>query len=98
MALQTLKFRPNVTNPDETKLGYAIFNGSAWDYPYWVFRTQLKFDTSSKEDFPKTMTQVVEALRGDALRVAMGLGNKELLQEHCKTKLMDEMKINLSDD
>ena len=46
----------------------------------------------SNEDVPKTMAQVVESLRSDALRVAMDMGIEELLHERGKTKLMDEMK------
>ena len=41
------------------------------------------------------MAQVVEALRGDALRVAMDIGNTELVHERGKTKLIEDMKKSI---
>ena len=49
MALQTLKFRQDARFPDETKFGFVVFNGAAWEYPFWLFRCELKFETQKQE-------------------------------------------------
>ena len=86
MAVQSLKFQSNTRLPEETKAGFVVWNGNAADYPYWKFRTSTKFFAlkhAKKGDYePKVcevMVSVTEALRGDALTVAMNIGMDKLL-------------------
>ena len=69
-ALQSLRYNPNAKGPEETKFGYVIYDGSPVDYHHWRYRTQLKVDASSKEDMKKTILNIVESLRGQALQQA----------------------------
>ena len=49
MAVASLRYRPNAQNPEENKLGYIIYNGSAVDFHHWKFRTELKI-ACAKDD------------------------------------------------
>ena len=80
MAVASLRYRPNSAAPEENKFGYIVFSGDAVDYYSWLFRTELKFKVTKDEEFSKTMTNVIENLRGDALSVAMEIGMDELLK------------------
>ena len=72
MAVKSCCFNSNLKLPEETKTGYVIWDGNAYDYPYWKYRTNLKFKAISHTkatDYPskfcETMVAVGEALRGD---------------------------------
>ena len=69
-----MRYRPNATVPDETKGGYVIYSGSAYEFHHWQFRTELKMSVSKEEDVPKTASSIVEFLRGEALSIAMTVG------------------------
>ena len=78
MAVNSLRYRPNATVPDETKAGYVIYSGNAYEFHHWQFRTELKMSVSKEEDVPKTASQIVESLRGEALSIAMTVGLSEI--------------------
>ena len=82
MAIKSCTFNANLELPEETKTGYVIWDGNAFDYPYWKYRTNLKFKAIKHHktaDYPtkfcETMIAVGEALRGDALTVQMDCGD-----------------------
>ena len=93
-ALQSLRYNPHARVPEETKFGYVIFDGSPVDYHHWRFRTKLKVDASSKDDMKKTILNIVESLRGQALQQAEDIGNDDLLKEDGSgvTKLLENMR------
>ena len=78
-AIKSLAYRPNMVQPDETKAGFVMYSGSAKDYHFWDFKTELKMETCTDEkDFRKTVNQLIESLSGDALRIATAIGVKAL--------------------
>ena len=79
MAVQSLRYRPNAAVPEENKFGYVVFTGEAVEYHHWYFRTKLKLNVASADDFQKVMSNIIENLRGDALNVAMEIGVDRLL-------------------
>ena len=93
MAVSSLRYRPNFNTPEESKFGFIVFSGEPHEYH---FRSELKLMTTSKEDFQKTMTNIIENLRGDALNVAMEVGVEHLLDPDtgCK-KLFDSMLAHI---
>ena len=79
MALQALKYH-HASSSEETKAGFYIYNGRPDLFGEWTFRTETRWNTTKEEDKNKTMSQIVEALRGDAAQVAMDIGTEELLR------------------
>ena len=80
-ALQSLKFKPDMGNVEETKWGYVIFSGKPVEYAQWLFRSKAKLMVSTAEDKRKTINSIVESLRGDAMQVAMRIPLETLLAE-----------------
>ena len=80
-ALQSLRYNPHAKGPEETKFGFVVYDGSPVDYHHWRYRTQLKVDASNKDDMKKTILNIVESLRGQALQQAEDIGNANLLKE-----------------
>ena len=81
MAVNSLRYRPNANAPDETKSGFVIYAGSAYEFHHWAFRTEMKMKVCKEEDVPRTASQVVESLRGEALSLAMSVGITELTKD-----------------
>ena len=81
MAVASLRFRLNSSLPEESKSGYVIFDGNPCDYHHWFFRTQLKIRTTKEDEMSRTIQQIVENLRSDALNVAMEIGLDILLDD-----------------
>ena len=59
-ALRSLWYRPNQPVPDESKNGFVYYNGSANDFHYWDFKTELKFAALKAEDIPREVHQLDE--------------------------------------
>ena len=93
MAVASLKFRPTAIAPEESKFGFVVFSGEPHEYHNWHFRTQLKLKTTSKDDFQKTMTNIIENLRGDALNVAIEVGVDVLLNPNSGEKELFEHMV-----
>ena len=51
-------------------------------------RTNLKLDATKTEDMPKTLREVIENLRGDALSAPIEIGTAALLAKGGNNKLM----------
>ena len=79
MALASLRY-DSASKVEDTKSGFYIFNGDAQFFDEWHFRTGIRWMSSKDEDKPKTMSQIIEALRGDAASVAMDIGKDVLMQ------------------
>ena len=95
MAVASLRYRPNASLPEESKFGYVVFSGDPVDYHHWCFRTELKFATCKDEDAPRTMREVIENLKGDALAVAIEIGSAALLADTGKKKLIAAMLAHI---
>ena len=79
MAAASLRYRPAAATAEESKSGYIVFDGSPQEFHHEAFRTNLKFDTPNEADMPRTMREVIENLRGDALSATIEIGTTELL-------------------
>ena len=77
MAVTSLRYDPGNTI-EESKSGNYIYDGSASRFHEWSFRAGMRVRCSKEEDLKKTMSMIVEALRGEAAQVAMDLGLDEL--------------------
>ena len=80
MAVNSLRYRPNATTPEETKAGYVVYAGTAYEYHHWSFRTEMKMAVAKEEDMPRTASQIVESLRGEALSIAITIGITTLVK------------------
>ena len=63
--------------PEITKSGSYVYDGSAGNYHEWEFRTRLRMKASGEEDpakYAEAMSKVVDGLRGEAFVVAKELG------------------------
>ena len=66
-----------------TKAGSLIYHANASDFHEWEFRTRLKIaatDESDRHEYAKTMSKIIEGLRGDAFVVAKQIGLKALCE------------------
>ena len=41
-AIKHLAYDPNRRIPQQTKMGYTIYDGNAYDFPMWKFKTEIK--------------------------------------------------------
>ena len=78
-ALNSLRYRPNNTNPEENKGGYIVYDGGATDYHQCVFRCEIKMEAADEKDKKKTMAHIIESLRGNATDVARDMDRSKLL-------------------
>ena len=94
MALSSLAFRAGNAPADETKQGVTIYDGKPSMFHQWEFKTMLKYMAISTEtEKPaKIVNQVIEALRGDALQVAMDIGIADLMKEDGLKVLVENMR------
>ena len=94
MAVQSLRYDSSF-NVDETKAGTFIYDGSSARYHEWVFRVGMRMACAKDDEKAKYMSQVVDALRGDAALVAMDLGTEVLLKPDGFQKLSEAMRDNV---
>ena len=106
MAVSSLRYRPNQALQEESKFGFVVFSGDAHEYHYWLFRSRLKttsisvlaLDASEEavriatEMRREIMRQVVENLRGDALSVAISIGQDALFAVDGEKALEEQKK------
>ena len=78
-AIKALSYRQYDKVPEETKQGFVHYTGTAMDYHFWLFKTELKMKTVKADDYPEAMSRLIEALRGDALTIAMEIGTDALI-------------------
>ena len=86
MAAASLKFDPSNVH-DETRAGSVIYDGSAAQFHQWQFNVMMKMSSVKKEDKPKEMANIVQALRGEAATLAMDIGYTDLLNNDGIDKL-----------
>ena len=64
-ALRALQFRQNQTKPETSKLGFVLYNGNAYDFYAWDFRTERKTESATDEKYKEVVVNLVEALPRD---------------------------------
>ena len=64
---------------EESKQGLFIYDGSADRFHEWEFRVGIRWQATKAEDKPKTMSMIVESLRGEAAQTAMDIGKTILM-------------------
>ena len=70
-AVSSVLFVPdNGTAPKTTKQGAFIYSGEASSFHEWEFRTRLRMMSVTEGKHAEAITQIVEALRGDAFNVS----------------------------
>ena len=79
MALASLRWDSS-KEVEETKGGMYIYDGSTHNFHEWEFRTEVRWESTKVEDLKKTMSMIIEALRGEAANVAMDIGKAELMK------------------
>ena len=79
MALASLSWDSS-KEVEETKGGVYIYDGSTHNFHEWEFRTEVRWQSTKVEDLKKTMSMIIDALRGEAANVAMDIGRAELLK------------------
>lgn len=84
MALASLRWDQN-RDVDETKAGVFIYNGTPDKFHEWEFRTEMRWESTKEEDKKKTMSMIMEALRGTAYETAMDIGKGTLMQAGADT-------------
>ncbi len=93
MAIDSLRFRDKYNNRlDETRQGFFAYAGEPHLFHEWVFRTEMRMAASKDEDVAQTVARIVDALKGDALTVAMSIGRAELLTKGGHAKLIEAMR------
>ena len=79
MALASLRY-DSASKIEDTKSGFYIYSGVAQHFEEWHFRTGMRWSSAKAEDKPKTMSMIIEALRGEAASTAMDIGKDKLVQ------------------
>ena len=80
--LEGLLYNPKGGKMEKTRQGVPIFHGTPQDLPEWKFKVELKIKIVEQTNDPgrkaelmaKSMGDVIDVLRGDALNAAMDLG------------------------
>ena len=80
MAIASLRY-DTAAEVNESRNGVFIYDGGAAKYHEWSFRTSMRMSSQKEEDMPKTMSMIIDALRGDAAQIAMDIGTEELLKK-----------------
>ena len=81
-AVSSVLFIPdNNTNPKTTKTGAFIYSGEASSFHEWEFRAKLRMQGAAEGKHAEAMTQIIEALRGDAFNVSQQTGIDTLMGE-----------------
>ena len=80
------------------KAGQPIYSGTAGLYEEWKFRVMAKWDALAglkpeEKDSKRTelASKIVDALRDDAMKIAMDLGRETLIAEDGVPKLVEKM-------
>ena len=76
----------------ETKGGMFIYDGTPSRFYEWQFRTSIRWSSVDHEDKQKTMSKIIDSLRGEAALVAMDVGMDELMTVDGMDKFVAAMK------
>ena len=92
-AVSSVLFVPdNNVNPKTTKAGAYIYSGEASSFHEWEFRTRLRMLSAAEGKHAEAITQIVEALRGDAFNVSQQVGITDLMEENGHERLIKDMR------
>ena len=103
-AVSSLKFSAYARAPEENKQGFLIYDGNAKEFRTWCFRTGLKLasalsqcDTAEEraKAVKRSAANITEVLRGDALQVAIDIGEDDLLKDLGVDMLIEKMGDSL---
>ena len=72
----------------ETKGGMYIYDGTPGRFYEWQFRTRIRWEATEHEDKQKTMSKIVDSLRGEAALIAMDVGMEDLMKVDGLDKLI----------
>ena len=89
MAIASLRYDASA-EVNESRSGVFIYDGSAAKYHEWSFRTGMRMSSQKEEDVPNTIPMIIDALRGDAVQIAMDIGADELLNKGGFNKLDED--------
>ena len=94
MALSSLAYRAGTTVVDETKAGVTVYDGRPTTFHQWEFKTMLRARMVQAEDEKpvKAANMVIDALRGDALQVAMDMGHEKLTRPDGLVQLVAQVR------
>ena len=98
MALASLRYDAG-KDVTETKAGFFIYDGNPQTFHEWEFRVGIRWESTESDQKKKTMSQIIEALGGEAAQVAMDIGMEELMKIGEGTnnigynKLLTEMRL-----
>ena len=92
MAVASLRYESSSRTVEETKGGIFVYDGTPGRYSEWVFRTSMRWRSTKIDDKLKTMSMIIEGLRGEAAQVAMDLGIEVLENKDALEQLHDAMK------
>ena len=95
MAMSSLRYKAHErssNSSDDTKKGTPIYNGAPTEFHEWQFRTQLRAEAIKDDDISRAVDDIVGALRGDALQVAMDIGISDLKAKGGIVKLVTAVR------
>ena len=87
--LRSLAYQTFTVIPPEGKAGYVLYDGGPNDYFVWEFKLDIKLSTivqveekpeKAKIAFKNLISNLVESLRGKALKIAYDIGVDELME------------------
>ena len=82
MALSSLRFRGHDSvDIEENRAGMPCYDGSAATFHCWELRVLMKMQSAEGGKEARVIAQIVDALRGEAMDVAMGVGVAKLMQK-----------------
>ena len=101
MALEGLLYGTGREGLLNDKLGYPIYTGTASLFEEWQFRVMGKWDAlagDKDKDLRRTelASKVSDALRDDAMKIAMDLGRPELISADGVAKLVEMMRESVN--
>ena len=91
MALLALTYRHDAQF-EGTRDGIPIYDGSAFMFQDWPFRTKVKHNAAKVEDRTRVMSQIIDGLRGDAADIARDIGDEQILKEDGLTVLTEALR------
>ena len=95
MASQTLRYEQRGYKSQETKSGVPVYDGSPSGFFEWEFRSMARYHATDQTELWKLGSRLVEGLTGEALKVAMVMGHKELSRDTAVPTLVDRVKKHI---
>ena len=64
----------------ETRTGAFVYDDTPCKSHEWEFRTMVKWQSSDEDRRLQSLSIIIDGLRGEAARIAMDIGHRELLR------------------